>query len=209
MCSRERARRKIRTYRSPTGVLLVPEHDRPQVGILMPVPSMSPECVSGDHEACAHWAALGMERILSGGGLSKDRRIWLCACPSHAACPLHERKETPESTWRSTCTCPAAPAEWARFDQVNAKVDQARARRAARKEQNRKVLSDVTIGPGATRASIRAELMASLARHDLVWNSNEIETTIDTLASTTGNRWLVAPRAALALGRAFRRRPST
>jgi len=171
----------------------------------MPAPSMSPECVSGDHEACAHWAALGMEGILSGGGLSKDRTIWLCACPSHAACPLYGREETPESTWRSTCTCPAAPAEWARFDQVNAKVEQARARRAARKE----VLSDVTIGPGATRDSIRAELLDSLARHDLAWSPNEIEMTIDTLGSTTGNRWLVAPKAAIALGRAFRRRRIT
>jgi len=47
--------------------------------------------------------------------------------------------------------------------------------------------------------------MDSLARHDLVWDTNKIETTIDILTSTTGNRWLVAPRAAVALGRAFRR----
>jgi len=166
---------------------------------------MSPACTKGDHEACAHWAALGLEGIFSGGSLSKERTIWLCVCPSHAMCPLHGRKETPESAWRSTCTCPAAPAEWARFDQVNAKVEQARARRAAGKAEDREVLSDVTIGPGATRDSIRTELMDSLARHDLVWDTNKIETTIDILTSTTGNRWLVAPRAAVALGRAFRR----
>jgi hypothetical protein len=47
--------------------------------------------------------------------------------------------------------------------------------------------------------------MDSLARHDLVWHPNKIETTIDILASTAGNRWLVAPRAAVALGRALRR----
>jgi hypothetical protein len=174
-------------------------------GCVVPAPKMSPACVKDDHEACAHWAALGMEGMFSRGGVSKERTIWLCACPSHASCPLHGREETSESTWRSTCTCPAAPAEWARFDQVRARVEQGAARRAARKEQDHEVLSDVTVGPGATRDSIRSELMESLARHDLVWSPNKIETTVDTLASTTGNRWLVAPRAAIALGRAFRR----
>jgi hypothetical protein len=171
----------------------------------MPVPSMSPACVKGDHDGCAHWAALGKEGTLGRGGLPKERMVWLCVCPSHAACPLHGCENVPESTWRSSCTCPAAPAEWARFDQVTARFEQAGARRAARKEEDREVLSDVTIGPGATRDSIRSELTDSLARHDLVWHPNKIETTIDTLASTTGNRWLVAPRAAVALGRAFRR----
>ena len=169
------------------------------------MPRMSPACVKGDHERCAHWAALGMEGFLSKGGLSQERTIWLCVCPSHYACPLHGLESTPESKWRSTCTCPAAPAEWAQFDQVRAKVEQSRARRAARKEEDREVLSEVTIGPGATRDSIHSELMDSLARHDVAWNANKVEATVDALASTTGNRWLVAPRAVFALGRAFRR----
>jgi hypothetical protein len=171
----------------------------------MTVPSMSPACVKGDHESCAHWAALGMEGMLSRGGLSKERTIWLCLCPSHAACPLNGLESAPESAWRTTCTCPAAPAEWARFDQARAKAEQARVRRAARKEEDREVLRDVTIGPGATRESIRSELMDSLARHDVAWDANKVEATVDALASTTGKRWLVAPRAAVALGRAFRR----
>lgn len=171
----------------------------------MTVPRMSPACVKGDHEDCAHWAALGMEGLFSSGGVSKERTIWLCVCPSHAGCPLHGRESTPESTWRSTCTCPAAPAERARFDQVRARVEQRRVTRAARKEEDHEVLGDVTIGPGATRDSIRSELMASLARHNVTWNAGKVETVVDTLASTTGNRWLVAPRAVVALGRAFRR----
>ena len=170
----------------------------------MPVPKMSPECVGGDHDDCAHWAAFGMSGTL-GRGASMERTVWLCACTSHDACPLHGLEDTPEATWRSTCTCTAAPAEWDRLDQIMAKFEQNKAKRAARREEDRKVLREVTIGPGATRSSIRSELTEALARHRVEWSPNKIEATIDTLTATTGNRWLVAPRALIAIRRAARR----
>jgi hypothetical protein len=165
-----------------------------------PVPTLTSACTSGDHTDCPHRLGfIGLHVKFDADGKKSERTTRLCRCSCHETCPLTSHLEDPvsELAWRQTCTCSGAPADWLA-------LDERRARRTARRVEDREVLHDVQIGPGASRESISAQLAAALQERHLVWSQEKIDLTIDALVSTTGNRWLVAPRAFRAFRRAFR-----
>lgn len=162
-----------------------------------PTATLTPACMSGAHSDCAHRLGfMGLHLSLDADGKKSERTTRRCRCSCHEACPLASHREdvVSEATWRETCSCPGAPADWS-------KLDERRARRNAQRVEDREVLHDIQIGPGASRESIGAQLTDALEKRNLVWSEEKIALTIEALVSTAGNRWLVAPRAF----RAFRR----
>jgi len=133
-------------------------------------------------------------------GNKAERTIQLCHCPCHDACPLTSPPQVriSETAWRESCTCTGSPADWLA-------LEERRARRKAQRVDDREVLQDIQIGPGASRETIRAELAAALQERHIAWTQAKIDLTVDALVSTTGNRWLVAPRAFRAFRRGLRR----
>jgi hypothetical protein len=84
-------------------------------------------------------------------------------------------------------------------------LDDRRARRKAQRVEDRDVIEHIQIGPGASRDSIRKELVEALEERHLTWSQQKIDLAVDTFGATTGNRWLAAPRAMRALRRGLRR----
>ena len=165
------------------------------------MPALTPACTSGDHTRCAHRLGLmALHLEFDAEGNKAERTTQLCRCGCHEACPLASASEASvsETAWHETCTCPGAPADWLA-------LEERRARRKAQRADDREVLQNIRIGPGASRESISADLAAVLQERQLVWTQAKVDLTVDALVSTTGSRWLVAPRAFRVFRRGLRR----
>ena len=121
------------------------------------------------------------------------RFVLLCSCYCHEQCPLRGKEEASPEAWEHRCTCPGAPAAIRRHGEISAALAERRAKNAA---EWALIKPDIGLTRGATAQTIRTDIEASLARHDLNWDDYQIKHQADVLAAslTQGPKLMIAGR---------------